>query len=95
MNCHFFISLAVLAGTIFPAGAAELSPAELKEAGKLYVAKCAKCHEFHDPMAYSDAVWSDWMVKMAKKSKLKEKQADLMGRYTDEIRAGRAAVSRK
>ena len=95
MSCHLAISLAVLAGIVLPAGAAELSPSELRAAGKIYLAKCAKCHEFYDPKAYSDPVWSDWMVKMAKKSKLTERQADLTLRFTGDIRAGRAVAPRR
>ena len=95
MSRCLVISIAVLAGSLLPVRAAELSPGEIKEAGKIYVAKCGKCHEFYDPKTYSDVVWSGWMVKMAKKSKLKEKQGDLMNRYTAEIRLGRMPSPRK
>jgi len=66
---------------------AELTPSELQEAKRLYVAKCAKCHEFYEPSAYSEADWKVWMAKMAKTSKLKPEQTDLLNRYTEKLRA--------
>ena len=53
---------------------------------KLYVLKCAKCHELYDPRKYSDADWEHWMVKMKKKSKLKPDQFDLIQDYTAKLR---------
>ncbi len=75
------------AGSYFTAGAAELSPVEVKEAQKMYVAKCAKCHEFYQPTGYQDAEWSDWMKKMSRKSKLKPAQEELLTRYLEVVRA--------
>ena len=69
------------------ARAAELSPKELKEAEKLYHLKCAKCHKFYDPAGYSKPEWNEWMRKMARKSKLKGKQEELLARYTELLRA--------
>ena len=68
------------------AGAAELSSVELKDARKLYNAKCAKCHKFYDPANYDEGAWQTWMRKMSKKSKLKEAQVELLGRYLENFR---------
>jgi hypothetical protein len=67
-------------------GAGGLSPRQLQAAQKLYTAKCAKCHKFYDPNAYSQAEWDLWMGKMRKKSKLRETQFDLLSRYTQTLR---------
>ncbi|MEO7299295.1 MAG: hypothetical protein ABI042_12055 [Verrucomicrobiota bacterium] len=56
-------------------------------AQKLYVTKCAKCHELYDPKKYSDADWDLWMTKMRKKSKLKPDQFALIQAYTKMFRA--------
>jgi|GEM_PF-2419550 len=68
------------------ASAADLSEKELKEAKKIYLSKCAKCHEFYPPADYSKTEWDRWMVKMRKKSKLKPEQFDLVERYTETLR---------
>ena len=80
-----FISVAALVA-LHAAGAAELSTTELKDARKLYNAKCAKCHKFYDPAKYNDEEWRTWMRKMNKKAKLKEAQAELLGRYLETFR---------
>jgi hypothetical protein len=58
-----------------------------QSAQKLYVTKCAKCHELYDPKKYSDVDWNFWMTKMKKKSKLKSEQFDLIHGYTESLRA--------
>lgn len=68
------------------AGADGISDVEIKEARKLYIAKCAKCHKLYDPARYDDAEWSKWMTKMNRKSKLKPAQAELLGRYLETFR---------
>ena len=64
-----------------------LSPKDTEAARKLYTAKCAKCHKFYDPNAYSHAEWEVWMGKMRKKSKLKADQFELISRYINTLRA--------
>lgn len=84
------VALLVLALTLLgssPSRGGELSPVDLKDARKLYVGKCAKCHKLHNPEKYSDKNWDEWMVKMAKKSKLSADEAKLLARY---IAAGKA-----
>ena len=81
------IILLAVPGLVLPSmRAAELSPKETADARKIYVAKCAKCHELYDPKAYTATEWVDWMKKMGKKSKLKPEQLQLLVRYTDTLR---------
>jgi hypothetical protein len=80
--------MAIISGA---ARAGELSPQQLQSAQKLYTVKCAKCHKFYDPNAYSQAEWDLWMVKMKKKSKLRDAQFDLLSRYTQTLRAQKKA----
>lgn len=75
------------------AGAAELSALELKDARKLYNAKCAKCHKFYDPAKYNEVEWQEWMRKMNQKAKLKAAQADLLKRYLDTFRQSQTATA--
>ncbi|MBL9139109.1 MAG: hypothetical protein JNK85_24795 [Verrucomicrobiales bacterium] len=65
-----------------------LTDKDLAAARKIYVAKCAKCHQFYEPLNYQEVEWKTWMDKMNRKSKLKEKQAQLLNRYLDLYRAG-------
>ena len=70
-----------------PSGAEGLfSAEEIESARSLCLNKCAKCHKFYDPAKYDDAEWNTWMRKMNKKAKLKEAQAELLGRYLDTFR---------
>lgn len=82
-----FISSAAAFLAVFAGKAAELSSSELKTAQKMYVVKCSKCHEIYDPTKYTDEEWSAWMVKMKRKSKLKDDQFELLRRYTEILRA--------
>jgi mono/diheme cytochrome c family protein len=65
-----------------------LTAKDLSAARSLYVAKCAKCHQFYEPKGYSDAEWRTWMEKMNRKSRLKPDQATLLNRYLDAYRRG-------
>jgi len=62
---------------------------EVTQALKLYNAKCARCHKFYDPADYTEAEWSRWMTKMAKKAHLKPDQAQLISRYLETFRAAK------
>jgi nitrate/TMAO reductase-like tetraheme cytochrome c subunit len=96
MHCSSKIILAViLAAIVSLANASELSEKEFKEAKKIYLAKCAKCHEFYSPADYSKSDWNAWMVKMRKKSKLKPEQFDLVQRYTETLRQSGTTSSKK
>ena len=75
---------ALAAGT--PARAGDLTPIELRDARKLYIAKCARCHKLYDPASYSDKQWNTWMDKMNKKAKLKPDQAALLSQYLATLR---------
>jgi hypothetical protein len=71
------------------------SPSNESGAGqKLYVAKCAKCHKFHEPAKYSEADWQMWMTKMSKKAKLKPEQEKILSRYIAEnLRSPKGATN--
>ena len=88
-----FVAICVMA--LLPVTrAAELSPAQQSAARKLYVLKCAKCHEFYEPAEYSEAGWTRWMQKMKKKAHLKKADYDLLLKYTQQLRnTGKRSVS--
>jgi len=69
---------------------AGLADEQIARARKLYVAKCARCHKFYDPVNYNDAEWHSWMTKMSKKARLKADQEQLLSRYLDTVRAQQA-----
>ena len=69
-----------------PERVAELPPEQLRDASKLYAVKCAKCHEFYNPVDYAPAEWEGWMKKMNRKARLRSTQADLLSRYFDIFR---------
>jgi hypothetical protein len=66
-----------------------LSDKDCEAARKLYVAKCAKCHRFYEPTAYSESAWRDWMAAMSRKAKLNSEQQELLVRYLGTYRAGK------
>ena len=82
----FLLIASACAALVRPARAGELSVTEVKEAQRIYVVKCAKCHKFYEPTEYADAEWSDWMRKMSRKSKLKSAQEELLTRYLETVR---------
>lgn len=67
----------------------QLSFKARRDARKIYVAKCAKCHRFYEPMEYGAEAWKRWMASMSEKSKLKQGQAELLNQYLDAYRARR------
>jgi len=69
---------------------AGLADEEIARAQKLYIAKCARCHKFYDPVKYNDAEWHSWMTKMSKKARLKADQEKLLSRYLEAFRAQQA-----
>jgi hypothetical protein len=84
-----FISFSAAFLAVGAGKAADLSSGDEQSAHKLYVVKCAKCHELYDPNKYTDPEWSAWMLKMKKKSKLKQEQFELLDRYMKMIRSER------
>lgn len=68
-------------------GLGTTSPEEFDAARKLYVNHCGRCHKFYDPNKYSDSQWSDWMRKMAKKSKLGAEQEEVLARHLELYRS--------
>ena len=64
----------------------ELPPEEVTRAAKLSVTKCARCHKLYSPLAYGDAAWQFWVIKMRKKARLKPDQEELLIRYGQTLR---------
>jgi len=89
MKRPLLLVIAALAANLAPAGAAELSDSQIKDAQKLHRVKCAKCHELHDPAGYAKADWDAWMQKMKTKSKLNDRQFDLLTRYLEAFRTAK------
>ncbi len=73
-----------------PGNTAGLSAAALDQAGRLYLAKCARCHRLYDPAAYGEAEWRAWMARMSRKARLKQDQEELLSRYLDALRTRNA-----
>ena len=86
MRIAFLIATLGLVVRVCAGEAQDLSESDFKEARRLYVSKCSRCHKFYEPSAYTEADWHDWMEKMRKKSKLKPHQYDLVLQYTEKLR---------
>jgi hypothetical protein len=69
---------------------AGLSAGEVKDAARLYTAKCMRCHKSYDPAAYADPQWNIWMIKMRKKAHLGPEQEKLLSRYLEAYRSGQS-----
>ena len=69
-----------------PARLAQYPPGDIAEAAKIHALKCAKCHQFYNPADYSEAEWRSWMIKMARKARLRQDQQELLSRYLDAFR---------
>jgi len=69
-----------------PPNTAGLSSQEIETAAKICTAKCVRCHELHNPAAYSDPEWLSWSAKMTRKARLQPEQAELLWRYLGEFR---------
>ncbi len=86
MRAVIVFSAAVLGYCSF-AGTAPSSNPAIKAGQKLYVNKCAKCHELYKPENYDEKTWNAWMEKMKKKAKLKPDQYDLLMQYAQARRS--------
>ena len=95
MRSLLLITLAALAGHLPLVGAADLSSKEIAAARKLNLVKCSKCHKIYEPKDYTVADWDVWMEKMARKSKLKPEQTELMNRYFELQRSGAVPSDRR
>lgn len=78
-----------LAANAVPPSTAGLSSDDIAQGATLHTAKCARCHKFYDPAAYSDTEWRLWMTKMAKKAKLTPDQEAVLSRYLEAFRTSR------
>ncbi|MGC8830410.1 MAG: hypothetical protein ACP5TE_11595 [Verrucomicrobiia bacterium] len=65
-----------------------ISDKDIEKARKIYFSKCAKCHKFYEPKDYTDEEWDKWMKSMARKSKLKPDQVEILSRFLKEYRKG-------
>lgn len=63
-----------------------LATSDITGAQRLYVAKCARCHKFYDPLQYDDGEWNRWMRKMSRKAHLSADEDLLLNRYFDALR---------
>jgi cytochrome c553 len=91
MRRVFLFWVRLVAAAVSVARGDDLSSKDLEAARKIYVAKCAKCHRFHDPKNYSDSAWQGWMGTMSRRSKLKPDEERLLTRYLEAYRAGEVA----
>ena len=80
------LPLALASLLVRAVGAGELSHEQAVAGRKLYVTKCARCHQFYDPKAYDEAKWKHWMEKMRAKAKLTDDQYKLLTVYLDSVR---------
>jgi len=62
-------------------GAPLLVDEQVAQARKLFLTKCARCHDFHAPSKYSETEWERWMQKMSRKARLKQPEEQLLRDY--------------
>jgi hypothetical protein len=87
-HVHAGLALAVFVLTLAGvAGATELSGKDISAGKKLYTAKCARCHEFYDPVKYNDETWKTWMEKMRRKANLNDEQYKRLSDYLQLMRS--------
>lgn len=77
-----FVIVAILMAT-----AAGLTPKEIAAGKKLYAEKCGRCHKAFKIEKYPEPAWNMWMNQMISKTKLTQKEADLLIRYLQSVRA--------
>jgi len=79
-----------------PAAVATTSKNEFAAAQELYLAKCASCHahkvEPINPGKHSEAKLKGWMQRMGPIAKFTPAQTDLVGRYLEAVRTGKATL---
>ncbi|MBI5684640.1 MAG: hypothetical protein HZC54_06140 [Verrucomicrobia bacterium] len=72
------------------ATAAGLTPKETASGRKLYADKCGRCHKAFKIEKYPAPAWNMWMNQMTAKTKLTQKEADLLTRYLQSLRTSLA-----
>ena len=77
------------------AGKAGMSSEEIRQATKLYILKCARCHKFYDPAEYPETEWQSWMTKMARKARLKPDPNQLQATFLGSLRQKPAGATLK
>ena len=77
-----FVIVAILMATT-----AGLTPKEIAAGKKLYADKCGRCHKSFKIEKYPQPAWNMWMNQMLGKTKMTQKEADLLVRYLQSLRA--------
>ncbi len=65
---------------------AGFSEARLEVASRLYIVKCARCHQVYDPSDYTQSRWNFWMSRMSKTAHLDADQEQLLSQFAAAIR---------
>lgn len=81
------MKLTLVIVAIMMAAAASLTPKETVAGKKLYTEKCGRCHKFYKIERYPEPAWNMWLNQMMAKTKLTQKEADLLVRYLQSLRA--------
>lgn len=84
------MKLTLVIVAIAMATAAGLTPKETAAGKKLYTEKCGRCHKSYKIEKYPEPAWNMWMNQMVSKTKLTQKEADLLIRYLQSLRASHA-----
>lgn len=87
------MKLAFVIVAIAMATAVGLTPKETAAGKKLYADRCGRCHKLYKIENYPAPAWNMWMNQMMAKTKLTQKEADLLIRYLQFVRASHAENS--
>lgn len=60
---------------------ADATPGQIDEGRTLFINKCGGCHRLHAPSAVSHARWAEVVRTMAPRTRLFDREADLITRY--------------
>ena len=55
--------------------------AQIVDGGKIYEARCGKCHELHKPDEFTASEWPDILRSMAPKAKLNQSMKEMVMAY--------------
>ena len=55
--------------------------AQIADGGKIYEARCGKCHELHKPDEFTASEWPDILRSMAPKAKLNQSMKEMVMAY--------------
>lgn len=77
---------AVLAGCATFAPPPPALSADGEPGREVYLRRCANCHRFYHPAAYTPARWREWMEIMAEKSRLDPAERQAVEAYLNPLR---------